>query len=65
MFLHDLALVDMLFQTKQYLTRVDGLDEIVGYFLSDGLLHDLLFLGLGDHHHGQGRVHAFDLLQGF
>ena len=44
MFLYDLALVNMFFQAKQYLTWIDGLDQVVSYFLTDSLLHDMLFL---------------------
>ena len=62
-FLHDLALVDMLLEAEQYLAGIDGLDEIVGNLLTDGLLHNMLLLRLGDHHHRQSGVYGLDLLQ--
>ena len=31
---------------------VDGFDEVVGDFGADGLVHDVLFFGLGDHDDG-------------
>jgi len=49
-----LAAVYVLFQHKEYLVGVHGLDEIVGYLLSDGLLHDVLLLALSNHHHWGG-----------
>ena len=55
--------VNVLLQREQDLIGIDGLDEIVGYLLADGLIHDILFLALGDHHHGGGRRQLFDALQ--
>ncbi len=48
----DLFAVDVLLQCQQNLVGVHGLDQIVGNLLSDGLIHDVLFLALGHHHHG-------------
>ena len=44
--------VDVLLQRQQNLIGVDGLDEVVGNLLSDGLVHDILFLTLGHHDNG-------------
>ena len=44
--------MDILLQGQQDLIGVDGLDEVVGNLLSDGLVHDVLFLALGDHNDG-------------
>ena len=58
-----LAAMDVLLQRQQNLVGVHGLDEIVGNLLPDGLLHDVLLLALGDHHHGRGRRNLLDALQ--
>ena len=57
----DSQMTDMLRQ--QNLVGVDGLDQVVGNLLSDGLLHDVLLLALGHHHHRQRRLQLLDLLQ--
>lgn len=62
---NDLTLVDILFQRQQNLIGVDGLDQIVGYFAADGLVHDVFLLAAGYHDHGSGRLNLLDLLQGF
>ena len=59
-----LAPVDVLLQRQQYLVGVDGLDEVVGNLLADGLFHDVLLLALRHHHHGQRRLEFLDVLQG-
>ena len=47
-----LLTVDVLLECQQNLIGIHGLDQIVGYLLSDGLVHDVFFLALGHHHHG-------------
>ena len=47
-----LLAMDVLFQRQEYLVGIDGLDQIVGNLLSDGLFHDVFFLALGHHHYG-------------
>ena len=56
----DILLMDILFQGEQYLVRVDGLDEVVGNLGADGLVHDVLLLALGHHHHGHCGLHLLD-----
>ena len=60
----DFAPVDVLLQREQYLVGVDGLDEVVGNLLSDGLVHDVFLLALGDHDDGHLRGDLLDALQG-
>ena len=55
----------VLFQRQQYLIGVHGLDQIVGYLLTDGLVHDVLLLALGHHHHWSLWCQLLDVLQGF
>ena len=62
---HDILLVDVLFQREQDLARVDGLDEIVGDFRPDSLVHDVFLFALGTHHNGSSGLDVLDLLQGF
>ena len=61
---HDILLVDVLFQREQDLARVDGLDEIVGDFRPDSLVHDVFLFALGTHHNGSSGLDFLDLLQG-
>ena len=42
-----------------------GLMKIVGYLLPDGLLHDVLFFALGNHHHAYRRIYLLEFAQGF
>ncbi len=56
-------LMDMFLEAKQYLTRVNGFDQVIGYLLADRLLHDMFLFGLGDHHYRHFRMQTFDLLQ--
>ena len=58
-----LATVDVLLERQQYLVGVDGLDKVVGNLLSDGLFHDVLFLALGNHDHGQRGMQLLDALE--
>jgi len=57
--------MDILLERKQNLIGIDGLDEIVGYLLSDGLLHNVLLFALGNHHHRYRRVNLLEFSQGF
>ena len=57
--------VDVLLERQENLVGVHGLDEVVGYLLSDGLLHDVLLLALGNHHHGYRGINLLELAQGF
>ena len=61
----DFLAVDVLLQRQQYLVGVHGLDEVVGDFGTDGLVHDVLFFALRHHHNGGGRRDFLDLLQRF
>ena len=60
----DFLLLDVLLQRQQYLCGVDGFDEVVGDFGSDGLLHDVLFLALRHHDDGCGRQQLLDAVEG-
>ena len=62
---HYLPLVDVLLQSEQYLDGVDRLDEIVGDFRADSLVHDVLLLALGDHHDRGCRLNLFQFLKCF
>ncbi len=61
----DGPLVQVFLECKQYLAGIDGLDEVVGYLGADGLVHDILFLALGNHDDGDGRVDFLDAREGF
>ena len=60
----DFLTVDVFLQRQQNLVGIHGLDQVVGNLLADGLVHDILLLALGHHHHGQGGVYLLDALQG-
>ena len=60
---HNRLLMNMFLQAKQNLTRVHGFNQVIGDLLSDGLLHDMLFLRFGNHHHRHLRMNTLDLLQ--
>ena len=55
LFGHYFPSMDILLQRQQDLCRVHGLDEVVGNLTAYCLVHDVLFLALGDHHDGSGR----------
>ena len=63
--LHDLVAVDVLFERHENLHRVDGFEQIVGNLCADGLIHEILGLVFGDHHHGHVGLHLFDGGEGF
>ena len=57
--------VEDFFDRQQDLVRVDGLDEVVADLGADGLLHDVLFLTLGDHDDGHVGMFVLDALKRF
>ena len=57
--------MDVFLEGEKYLIGIDRLDEIVGYLRANGLIHDILLLALGDHHHGHGGGYRLDCLEGF
>ena len=57
--------MDILFERKQNLIGVYGLYQVVGNFLSDGLIHNVLLLALGNHNHHDTWVNLFEFAQGF
>ena len=59
----DFLLVDVALQGQQNLVGIDGLDEVVGNVGADGLVHDVFFFTLGDHHDGYGRQKRLDFSQ--
>ena len=63
-FEYDFLVVEVLFDGKENLVGIDGLDEVIGYFVSDGLIHDILFLAFRDHDDGNGGVLHFQLTEG-
>ena len=44
--------MNIFFESQQYLTRIHGLGEVIGNFISDGHIHYIFFLTFGNHHHG-------------
>ena len=48
-----LMAVDVFLQGQQDLVGIDGLDQIVGNLLADGLFHDILLFTLGHHDDGK------------
>ena len=61
----DFLAMDVLLECQQDLVGVDRLDEVVGYLLSDGLVHDVFLLALGHHDHRGLWRYLLDALQGF
>ena len=57
--------VNVLLQCQEYLIGIDGLDQVVGNLLADGLFHDIFLFALGHHHHGGRGMDFLDALQGF
>ena len=64
-FSHQPFLIQNLFERKQNLVGVQWLDQVIGHFGADGLLHNVLLLTLGDHHARQVGTALLDPLQGF
>jgi hypothetical protein len=63
-FVDDLVLVDVFLQGQQHLHGIDRFDQVVGNFMTNGLVHDVFFLAFGDHYHRQGRKQGLDLVKG-
>ena len=59
----DAARVQQPLDREQDLLRVDRLDEVVRDVAADGVLHDVLLLGLGDHHDRHLGPVRLDLLE--
>ena len=62
---HNLLLMDVLLERQKNLIGIDRLDEIVGDFRTDGLVHDILFLALCHHDDRRGRLDVLYPLQRF
>ena len=60
-----LPAVYILLQGKQYLARINGFYQVVGYFRTYGLFHNVFLFALGNHHHRGLRLYLFHLLEGF
>ena len=57
--------MDILLERQQYLIGVYRLYQVVGNLLSDGLLHNVLLLALGNHHHSDRGINLLEFAQGF
>ena len=55
----------MLLQGDENLVGVDGLYQIVGYLVADGLVHDVLLLAFGNHDYRDVGRRLFDAREGF
>ena len=64
-FLHDFAAVYVFLNAQQDLVGVDGLDEVVGDFRADGLVHNIFLLVFRYHHHGRVHPALFELRERF
>ena len=64
MLLTDTVLLRKLLQRQQQLLGSHRLDQIIRYLRADGLLHQILLLTLGDHHHRQVGDQLLDTQQG-
>ena len=62
---HQRLAVQILFDRKQNLHRVNRFNQIVGNFATDGLIHDIFLLAFGDHNHRHIRLADFDFAQCF
>ena len=58
-----LAMMDILLEREQYLSRIDRLYQIVSNLSTDSLIHDILLLALGHHHHGRRRRNLLNPIQ--
>ena len=56
----DIVLMQIFLDRKKQLIRVDRLDQIVGDFVSDSLIHNAFFFALGDHHDRHCRSDFFN-----
>ena len=50
------AAMQIFLDGKKYLIGVYGLDEVVGNFVSNSLIHNVFLLALGNHDYGYIRV---------
>ena len=57
--------MDVFLQRQQNLHGIDRFEQIVVNLASDGLVHQVLSLVFGDHHHGNVGMEVFDGCQGF
>ena len=57
--------MEVLLYREKNLVGIDGLYEIVGDFIPDGLIHYVLFFALGYHDHGNLRSEFFYPLKRF
>ena len=56
----DGTLVEVLLEGEENLVGIDGLDEVVGYLGTDGLIHYILLFTFGHHDDGDGGVDFLD-----
>ena len=52
--------VQVLFQRYEYLIRIDRLDEVIGDFITYGLIHNIFLFALSDHYHRYVRLALLD-----
>ena len=52
--------MEILFDGEEELVGVDGFDEVVGYLIADGLVHNALLFALSNHDDGHGWVNLLD-----
>lgn len=64
LFQDDLFVVEIFLYGEENLIGIDRLDEVIGYFVSDGLVHDVFFFALGDHDDGNLGIFHLDLAEG-
>ena len=57
-------MVEIFLYGEENLIGIDRLDEVIGYFVSDGLVHDVFFFALGDHDDGNLGIFHLDLAEG-
>ena len=55
--------MEQLFQRAENLARIHGFYKIVGYLAAHGLVHDILLLALGYHHHRHIGVGVLDAVE--
>ena len=55
--------MQVLLDRHKYLVGIHGLDQVVGNVVAYSLVHDVLFLALGDHDYGRLRRYLLDTLQ--
>ena len=57
--------MNIFFQRQQNLAWIHRFGQVIGYFIADGHIHDVLFFAFGNHHHRYIWVQDFNLSQGF